>query len=149
MRRPRFLSAAFAALLCGMAVVGCATLAPGADPYVVRAEQALRAGDALYVDGMAYYFTPGVAAGMSPNVKAIFEAVRTGFDPAYKDLQGALDSYKAVKAAIAAGQVGDPAVAQAKLNDAILKLGSLVNRVLSQIPGALQKKSGGKPVGGA
>jgi hypothetical protein len=49
-------------VLALLAATGCATLAPGADPVVVRAQQALEGGDAIYKDAMEYYFTPGVAA---------------------------------------------------------------------------------------
>jgi hypothetical protein len=136
-----------AALLC-LVFVGCATLAPGADPVVVRAEQTLAGGDALYGDAMAYYFTPGVAASLAPGATKVFEAVRTGFDPAYKDVQKALDAYKAVKALVEAGQANNLAASLASLQRASNKLAALVNQVLSQLPAAAQKKSGGKPVGG-
>ncbi|TAL44258.1 MAG: hypothetical protein EPN91_04725 [Salinibacterium sp.] len=129
-------------------LIGCASLAPGEDPIVVRSEQALSAGDALFKDGMAYYFTPGVAPTLSKGATKVFEAVRTDFDPLYKDAQKALDSYKAVKAAVKAGQSGDVAAATTALQNAIAQLGGLVNQVISQIPASAQTKSKGKPVGG-
>lgn len=129
-------------------VAACASIAPGEDPVVVRAEQALAGSDAIYKDALAYWFAPGVAATLSPGVSRVFETVRTGFDPVYKDAQKALDTYKAAKVAVAAGKTGDPAAAQAALSEAVGKLGALVNQVLGQIPGAFQKRSAGKPVGG-
>jgi len=142
--------APIAALVLALAVLtGCASLAPGEDPVVVRTEQALSVGDAIYKDGMAWWFIPGVAEGMRSEVNLVFDAVRTGFDPVYKDVQSALDTYKAVKRAVVAGQSGDQAAALAAVNNAVAKLGALVNQILAQIPKANQKLSQGRLVGGA
>lgn len=132
-----------AALLVAVALItACVSVAPGSDPVVVRAEQALADADALYADGMAYYFQPGVAAAMAPSTRAVFEAIRTGFDPVYKDAQKALDVYKAVKAVAGA----DASSQQAALTQAVGKLGALINQILSQLPVSAQKKSAGKAV---
>lgn len=138
---------AVALLVALVLVTGCVSVAAGSDPVVVRAEQALAGADAIYADGMAYYFTPGVAAGMSAGTKEVFEKVRTGFDKPYKDVQKAIDTYKAAKLALAPGQTTE--VQEAALRDAITKLASLINQVLGHVPVGAQAKSAGKPVGGA
>ena len=138
---------AVALLVALTMVAGCASIAFGSDPVVVRAEQALATADAIYADGMAYYFTPGVAAGMSPGTKEVFEKVRTGFDKPYKDVQKALDTYKVAKRALAPGQTTE--TQEAALRDAITKLASLINQVLGHVPVGAQTKSAGKPLGGA
>lgn len=137
-----------AALVAVLAVslLACGTLAPGEDPVVVRTQQALAAGDALYADAMAYYFSPGVAQTLPPNVTKVFESVRTGFDPAYKDVQKTLETYQAVKAAVAAGKAGDVAAQQQAIVNAVGKLAALINQVIGQIPAKALPKSGGKPV---
>lgn len=135
------------AMLVLALAAGCTSIKAGSDPVVVRAEQALAAADAIYADGMAYYFTPGVAAGMSPGTKEVFEKVRTGFDKPYKDVQKAIDSYKAAKLALAPGQTTE--VQEATLRDAVTKLAALINQVLGNVPPGAQTKSAGKPVGGA
>lgn len=123
------LSLAFVAVLL---ISGCAALAPGADPVVVRTEQTLAASDAVYRDAMAYYFRPGVAPTLSPQVTAVFEKVRTGFDRPYKATQAALNAYKA-------GKGGDPlGVAR--------ELAALVNELLGYIPANALKDSNGQPV---
>lgn len=130
-------------------VAACAHVAPGEDPVVVRTEQALVVADAIYRDAMGWYFTPGVAATLSPSTTRVFEQVRTGFDPAYKGTQKALDAYKAVRRAIAAGQAGDQAAALQAVNDAVAKLAALVNQVLGNVPKPNQTLSKGRLVGGA
>lgn len=136
-----------AMLVLALLTAGCVSVAAGSDPVVVRAEQALAGADAIYADGMAYYFTPGVAAGMSSGTKAVFEKVRAGFDKPYKDVQKAIDTYKAAKLALAPGQTTE--VQEAALRDAIAKLAGLINQVLGHVPVGSQTKSAGKPVGGA
>lgn len=81
-----------------ISLAGCATLAPGEDPMVVRTEQMLAAGDAFYVDAMTYYNTPGVVEKLGRDGVRVFETFRTGFDKPYYILQSALDLYKASKA---------------------------------------------------
>lgn len=85
-------------VVLALAVTACATLAPGADPRVVRAEQLLKSADVGYGIAMEWYFRPGIAAGLNPTQRAALEALRTGFDPAYKGLQHALDAYKSGRA---------------------------------------------------
>lgn len=104
--------------------LGCATLAPGSDPIVVNTERVLRAADGIYAEAMAYYFRPGVAASMKPDVVAVFEAVRTGYDRPYKDVQSALDIYKAAR----------DAIAREKLRAAELALAERLNPVLLLYP---------------
>lgn len=84
-------------LLFAVLLTSCATITPGSDPVVVRTEQTLTAADAIYAESMRYYFAPGVAPNLGPDTVKIFEAVRTGFDPAYKEVQKALDSYKRIR----------------------------------------------------
>ena len=115
-RRVRQAAVASLLLLVLGVLSGCASVAPGSDPVVVRAQQALRAADAIYREGMAYYFTPGVAATLSPGTVKAFEAVRTGFDPAYKTAQSALDAYQAGKRKDVIAEMA----ALAKLMNAIL-----------------------------
>jgi hypothetical protein len=126
-------------------VSSCATLAPGADPIVVRAEQMLAGGDAIYSEAMAYYYKPGVAATLGRDAVPIFEAFRTGYDKPYQSTQKALNTYKAAKVyvvALAAAQVtGDPAAAQitllnsqAALKDAQTQLAIFVNQILTFLP---------------
>lgn len=137
-----------AALFLLVTLSACKTLAPGADPVVVRTEQALRAGDALYADTMAWWFAPGVAPTLSRDVSRVLDKVRTGYDPLYKDVQRALDTYKAVKRAVAAGQAGDTMRTLAELQRATDALSALINQVIGHLPSAVQKKSGGKPMPG-
>lgn len=83
------------ALAAVLLVSSCATLAPGADPIVVRTEQTLEASLAVYDAGMTWckanpqHLTPGAAA--------VAETIRTGFPPAYRSLDSALQLYKAGK----------------------------------------------------
>jgi len=144
----RVLPRGSAAALVLVLLVGCATLAPGADPVVVRTEQALRSGDALYADTMAWWFAPGVAPTLSRDVSRVLDKVRTGYDPLYKDVQRALDTYKAVRRAVDAGQAGDTMRALTELRRATDALSALINQVLRHLPVAAQKKSGGQPMPG-
>lgn len=154
MRRARNVSA----LLVVVALVAaCASVAPGSDPFVVRGEQTLAMADALYADGMAYYFSPGAAASLSPRAIAVFETVRTRYDGPYKAAQKAIDTYKAASAAMAAakaaGNAADVAAQLAALSTAHTQfilaaddLATLVNQVLAFLPSASAPKSGLKPV---
>lgn len=87
------------AVALALTLVACASVAPGNDPVVVNAERGLAAADVIYAESMRYYFAPGVGATLDKPAITIFEAVRTGFDPVYKAVQGALDTYKLVKTA--------------------------------------------------
>lgn len=86
------------ALFLALALAGCATLAPGADPKVVRTEQALASADVAYAVVMEWYFRPGVVPLLKPDQIKALELVRTGYGPAYAAVQGALDGYKAGRA---------------------------------------------------
>jgi hypothetical protein len=76
----------------------CASIAPGEDPIVVNAQRALTAADAVYKAGMKVYFALPAQSLTAAEVK-VFEAVRTGYDGAYKALDTGLDGYKAHKQA--------------------------------------------------
>lgn len=76
--------------------VGCASTAPGNDPVVVNAEKGLASADVVYGALMGFYFDN--AKTLPPAVVAVMEKIRTGFDPAYKSAQAALDLYKSGKA---------------------------------------------------
>lgn len=126
--RGRRAPAALAVLSVILVVAGCNTLAPGADPIVVRAEQGLAAADVIYKESMAYYFSPGVAATLSPSVVRIFETVRTGFDVPYKAVQGALDTYKALRTPAAAAAITEKQNA----------LAAVMNPAVSVVPKTLK-----------
>ena len=93
--RGALLSRALPALFLAVALVGCATLAPGEDPVVVRTEQLLTMATPVYDSGMAWYFAN--AERLSPGAREVFERVRVGFPPAYRSLDSALQLYKAGK----------------------------------------------------
>ena len=80
-------------LVVGMA--GCATLAPGEDPIVVRTEQTLEASLAVYDAGMTW--CKANPQHLTPAAAQVAEAIRTGFPPAYRSLDSALQLYKAGK----------------------------------------------------
>lgn len=103
------------ALLLVFALVGCATLAPGADPVVVRTEQALEAALAVYDAGMTW--CEGHQAELTPEAAKVAEAVRTGFPAVYRSVDSGLQLYKAGK-----GAPPDPA----ELNRLVLQLTELV-----------------------
>ncbi len=87
-----------ASLAAGLAVlllVGCATLAPGADPLVVRTEQTLEASLAVYDAGMTW--CKANPQHLTPAAAAVAETIRTTFPPAYRSLDSALQLYKAGK----------------------------------------------------
>lgn len=89
MRRIGFV-AALALLLAA-----CATLAPGADPVVVRTEQAMAVGQFGYSAAMQW--CADHAAVFTPAQLAVVNKVREGFPHTYYALQSALDGYKAGK----------------------------------------------------
>lgn len=91
----RVLSFAPLALLLAVALVGCATLAPGEDPVVVRTEQVLKMAVPVYDSAMGWYFDN--AARLTPGAKSVFERVRVSFPPVYRSLDSALQLYKAGK----------------------------------------------------
>ena len=129
------ISSAYVLLLV---LVACATLPPGADPIVVRAEQTLSGADAVYGEAMAYYYRPGVAPTLGKDAIVVFEAVRTGYDGPYKAVQSALDTYKAIRA-YSNARAQDVAAAQNALLQAEIALAQLVNRVLFLIPNPAAK----------
>lgn len=104
--------------------LSCATVAPGQDKYVVRAEQTLAAADIVYAEAMRYYFAPGVAQTLGRDAVKAFEFARVNFDPAYKEVQGALDTYKLVRSVLAIGQ----------MREAQMKLANVLNPVAVLTP---------------
>lgn len=92
-----FVYALFLALALAVGLVGCASVAPGQDKVVVNAQRALKAADAVYTASMQVYFALPAQTLTVAEVK-VFEAVRTGYDGAYKTLDAGLDLYKAGKA---------------------------------------------------
>lgn len=88
---PRVALALF--LVVGMA--GCATLAPGEDPIVVRTEQTLEASLAVYDAGMTW--CKANPQHLTPAAAQVAETIRTAFPPAYRSLDSALQLYKAGK----------------------------------------------------
>jgi hypothetical protein len=103
------------ALFLLVVLSACATLAPGADPVVVRTEQALEAALAVYDGGMTW--CEGHPAKLTPEAAKVAEAVRTGFPPVYRSVDSGLQLYKAGK-----GGPPDPA----ELNRLVLQLAELV-----------------------
>lgn len=93
------LALVLAVLIVG--TLGCATVAPGEDKLLVHAQQTLAGATPLYDGVMKWYFAN--AATLSPSATAVFEKVRTGFSPAYKALDDAVDAYKAGKKSDLAG----------------------------------------------
>lgn len=91
LRRAAALSAIFLVLALG----ACATLAPGADPIVVRTEQGLEAALAVYDAGMVW--CKANPQHLTPEAAKVAETIRTGFPPAYRSLDSALQLYKAGK----------------------------------------------------
>lgn len=101
---PSFVLRVVAVLLLAIAgafpLAGCSLLnqlspvAEGSREKVVRTEQALKLADFAYREAMQFYFAPGRVATMSREVVIAFDALRVGFDPAYKAVQAALDVYK-------------------------------------------------------
>lgn len=121
----RVLLSRAALALCLVAVLtSCATLAPGQDKYVVRAEQVLSAADVVYAEGMRYYFAPGVAPNLGRDAVKAFEFARVNFDPAYKEVQKALDMYKTVRSILALGQ----------MREAQMKLANTLNPIVPLTP---------------
>ena len=75
----------------------CATLAPGANPVVVRTEQALEAALAVYDAGMTW--CESHPQMLTADAAKIAEAVRTAFPPTYRSVDSGLQIYKAGKGA--------------------------------------------------
>jgi hypothetical protein len=98
-------AARIATVLAFVLATSCATTAPGQDKYVVRAEQTLAAADVVYAEAMRYYFAPGVATSLGKDAVKAFEFARVNFDPAYKEVQRALDTYKLVRSILAIGEL--------------------------------------------
>jgi hypothetical protein len=77
---------------------GCATLAPGADPVVVRAEQTLSAS----LDVTTALLTlekdhPATFDAAIPGAHKVAEDLRVKFPPAYHEGERLLETYKANK----------------------------------------------------
>jgi hypothetical protein len=102
----------------GLGLVGCATVAPGEDPVLVHAQQTLSGATPIYGAAMKFYFAN--AATLSPQLTAAFEKIRTGYGPAYKALDDAVDAYKA-------GKKPDLAGLEAALSQLIADASTLVN----------------------
>jgi hypothetical protein len=90
-----FLGVVFGAMLLGILGSGCATVKPGQDPILVHAQQTLAGATPVFDGAMKWYFAN--AKGLAPSATAVFEKVRTGYGPAYKALDDAVDAYKAGK----------------------------------------------------
>lgn len=128
------------AILIGVLLISaCVSVALGADPIVVRTEQALSASDVIYKAAMEFYFAPGVASLGQPTVQ-VFESVRTGFDPAYKAVQSSLDTYKILKAATTPDQAAIER-ARSKLAEDRARLAGVVNAALPALPAANRPKA--------
>lgn len=84
---------------------GCATLAPGADPVVVRTEQVLQAAPAVYDAGMTW--CEGHVAQLSPASLKVANDVRVAFPHAYRAADSALQLYKAGKGGDPLGQLAE------------------------------------------
>lgn len=128
-RRSRMLG--LVAVLAAVTLSRCASLAPGAEPLVVRTEQTLSASDALYDSAMSVYFAK--ASSLSASTVSVLEKVRVGFDPAYKAVQGALTFYKLNRGS------PDPTVraqAEASLVNAKDALAELLNTAVPYVAGA-------------
>lgn len=83
------------ALLLLVVLSACATLAPGADPVVVRTEQALEVSLAVYDAGMTW--CESHPQMLTADAAKIAEAVRTAFPPTYRSVDSGLQLYKAGK----------------------------------------------------
>lgn len=81
--------------LLALSLASCATLLPGEDPIVVRTEQTLEASLAVYDAGMVW--CKANPQHLTPAAAKIAESIRTGFPPAYRSLDSALQLYKAGK----------------------------------------------------
>lgn len=82
-------------LLLVVLAAGCATLLPGEDPLVVRTEQTLEASLAVYDAGMVW--CKANPQHLTPAAAKVADSIRTGFPPAYRSLDSALQLYKAGK----------------------------------------------------
>lgn len=90
-----FLSRALPALFLAVALASCATLLSGEDPIVVRTEQTLEASLAVYDAGMVW--CKANPQHLTPAAAKVADSIRTGFPPAYRSLDSALQLYKAGK----------------------------------------------------
>lgn len=93
-RGGRYLAMPLAVLLV-LSIAACASLAPGADPIVVRTEQAMEASLAVYDAGMTW--CRANPQHLTPAAAAVAETIRTAFPPAYRSTDSALQLYKAGK----------------------------------------------------
>lgn len=75
----------------------CATLAHGADPVVVRTEQALEVSLAVYDAGMTW--CESHPQMLTADAAKAAETIRTGFPPVYRATDSGLQLYKAGKGA--------------------------------------------------
>jgi hypothetical protein len=87
--------AAGAAIFLLAVLSACASVAPGEDPIVVRTEQTLEASLAVYDAGMVW--CKANPQHLTPAAAKVAETIRTGFPPAYRSLDSALQLYKAGK----------------------------------------------------
>lgn len=90
-------SSALVSVVVALAVLSaaCATLAPGADPLVVRSEQVLKVAPSVYDAGMTW--AEANKAKIPASTLVVFEKIRVGFPPAYRAADEALTLYKAKK----------------------------------------------------
>lgn len=81
-------------LIAGLSV-SCATLTPGSDPVVVRAQDVLVDSLAVYDSAMRLHYQ--VSTQEPPAVYAALERVRPVFPKAWRGLNASLEAYKAAK----------------------------------------------------
>ena len=99
---PTLATAVLSALLL---LSGCATLAPGADPIVVRTEQALAASTPIYDAGMTW--CERNVPKLSPAALKLVNEIRVMFPPVYRSTDSALQLYKAGKGGDPLGQLAE------------------------------------------
>lgn len=73
----------------------CATVTPGSDPVVVRAQDVLSNSLAVYDSAMRLHYQ--VSTQETPAIYAAMERVRPVFPKAWRGLQASLEGYKAGK----------------------------------------------------
>lgn len=96
------LPAAVLAILAAVALIltlGCATLAPGEDPIVVRTQQTLAVSQVVYDTGLDW--CRANVARLSPAALTVVNKVRVKFPDVYRAADSLLDAYKLGKAAAA------------------------------------------------
>ena len=86
-------------------LAACATLAPGTDPIVVRTEQTLKIGSAVYDAGMTW--CEGHVSALSPAALKLANDIRVAYPPAYRATDSALQLYKAGKGGDVLGQMAE------------------------------------------